>query len=463
MSDSLVDLSAESAVLGCCMLEGCIPEAAHGLRADDFGHVPHALTFAAMLQVHAGGAKVDALTVAERLKATGHLVQVGGPAWLMDLDSRVPFTENLRAYVATVRELAFRRALEAKALEVAKAARNRAVRPVQLAQEASATLGAYASRGWDERDEMGDVDVMELNNRWDAYARGEYSPFLGTGLEAVDEVFRGFLCNVNLVGAKASMGKTALAAEVIWRWLCRGIPGGIFGLEDGTGWLIKRHLARALNLDLGNVAACRLNDWQEQRYGEFMAHAHEMLGRLLRVHRTSGLDAPDLLAKARRWIARGAKWLWIDHGGRIGHASKNERESENLKIKATVEALDNLAHNTSTPIIVNWHFNREGGKREGRPTMEDFRESGYLEAFAGTMLGLWERDANPGMLLVTVVKNREGPRDVTCAITRDARFGLVNGTGYTLDLKAEAAARSEERTFARRSTRDRLFTPGATP
>lgn len=441
----------ERAVLGSCLLEGHIPPVAQALRPEDFGAVAHGLIFRAMLEVAATGIRVDGLTVSERLKVLGSLQPAGGPAYLMGLDQSVPTVANLSAYVSTVKDRAFRRTLKARARALDEAANNLAMRPAFAAQEASATLADLALSGGDDRDEMGDVDVAELNDRWDAYARGEFSPFLGTGLEALAEIFRGFLCNLNLVGGKASMGKTAFVAQMVWGWLKRGIPGGIFGLEDGTGWLVERHCARALSIDLGDVAACRLNAWQEESYQQFMADAHGMLGRLLRVHRTSGLEAPDLLRKARRWIANGAKWIVIDHGGRIGHQSKSERESENLKIKATVQALDDLAHNASVPIIVNWHFNRDGGKREGRPTMEDYRESGYLEAFSGTMLGLWERDNNPGMLLCTVVKNRKGPRDVTVALERDARCGLVKPSGgYAIDHAAEREQERAERQSSRK-------------
>jgi replicative DNA helicase len=458
--EALVDVEAEKALLGCCFLEGKLPEAARVLRLEDFGDARHAAVFAAMGALHASGVAVDSLTVAERLRELGTLGQAGGVAYLTQLDAAVHLSGNLRAYVATVRDRAMRRAVAARAQALLEEAHNLRRPPGRVAHEAGEDFRGLALSGGEEADERGHLDVESLNESWEAFAAGQRSPYLPSGLEALDAVFRGFVPNLNLVGGKASMGKTAFVAEVAWGWLQRGVPGGIFGLEDGTRWLVERHCARAVGLDLGDVGACRLHDVQQEAYQRFMGEAWDVTSRLLRVHRTSGLAAPELLRKAERWIAGGARWLVVDHGGRIAHESSSAKERYDLAIKRTAEGLDNLAHNTGVPIIVNWHFNREGSKQEGqRPTMEAFKESGYLEAFSGTMLGLWERPENEGHLLVTVVKNRKGPRDVTVALERDARYGLVKSTGgFALDFKAESAAAQAAKAARSRNKRN-LFEP----
>jgi replicative DNA helicase len=456
--ETLVDVAAERAVLGQVLADGRLDDAARGLRPEDFGDVRHAAVFRACAALHAGGVRVDTLTLAERLRADGALQTAGGPGYLVALAGVAPLTGNAMAHVAIVRDRALRRALVARAEELLAEAHNLGSPPARVAHQAGTEFSQLAAAGAGEEDEMGSADVLALADAWDDFHAGRSSPFLPVGMDELDAVFRGFLPNLNLVGGRASMGKTAFVAQMAWGWLKQGLPGGIFGLEDGTRWLVERHCSRALGIDLGDVGACRLHDYQQEALQDFMGQAHDMLGRLLRVHRTSGLEAGDLLRKAERWIARGARWLVIDHGGRITHATAHAKERYDLGIRRTCEALDNLAHNTGVPIIVNWHFSREGAKREGSPTMEDFRESGYLEAFSGTMLGLWERPANPGMLLVTVVKNRKGPRDVHVALRRDARHGLVHATGgHPLDLLAEAQERETER--APRGRRQPLFTP----
>lgn len=454
----LVDVEAERAVLGAVLVERRLSDAARGLTPEDFGHAQHAAIWRAMVALHAGGIPVDHLTLAERLRAAGTLAQAGGPAYLMVLDT--PMATHAAAHVATVKDRALRRGLLERARALAQEARNLRTAPAGTAYRAGQDFRQLAAVGAGDADEMGSVDVLEVAQKWEDFYAGAPPPQLSAGLPVLEEAgFKGFLPNLNLVGGKASMGKTAFVASVVWGWLKEGKTGGIFGLEDGTSWLVKRHVSRHLGIPLGDVGACRLHDYQQDRYADFMGRAADMLGRLLFVHRTSGLEAPELLRKAERWIARGARWLVIDHGGRIGHTSADSKERYDLGIKRTVEALDNLAHNTGVPILVNWHYNRAGAV--GKPTMEAFKESGYLEAFSGTMLGLWERpEQNPDCLLVTVLKNREGPRDVTVAIPRDAKHGLVRMEGgYVLDLRAEADAERAQQQAAR-PRRTRLFEAG---
>lgn len=426
----LTAVDAEQAVLGRAIATQRLDLHAKALSPADFGETRNGAVYGALVTLHIAARPIDLLTVSEQLRADGKLEVVGGLPYLMHLEQSAPLSDHAAAeHVAAVKDRAMRRALVARARELAAAARDLRQPAARTAHAAGQDFGRLATEGSTDADELGGVDVMALSERWADFAAGKSSPFLPTGLAALDEVFPGFLPNMNLIGGRASVGKTALVAEMIWHWLEDGKPGGIFGLEDGTAWLLERHVSRYLGIDLGLVGACRLHEEQMAMLQAFLGRAHHMLNTLLRVHRTSGLEAPDLVRKAERWISKGAKWLVIDHGGRIGHSSLNAKERYDLSIRRTCEALDNLAHNSGVPILVNWHFNREAAKREGAPTMEDFKESGYLEAFSGTMLGLWEHPAKPGCLLATVVKNRKGKRDVHVQMQRDARHGLVHRIG----------------------------------
>ena len=76
--------------------------------------------------------------------------------------------------------------------------------------------------------------------------------------------------------------------------------------------------------------------------------------------------------------------------------------------------------------------------------MDDFKETGYLEAAARAMLGLWEQQTRPGYLLVTGVKVTEGERDWTVAVERDREHALVHSVGgCVVDFAAEARAAKE--------------------
>lgn len=432
---------------------------ATGLQPDDFTHPGYRSAFGA----------IRALAERNRPAASGAV-------WAIVHDTQADLTrseleglqgknqqspESLRIQAEELRRLSLLRRLEAHYRQQLEAIQAKRPDPVAIAAAGEAFGASFAS-GLDG-EESGETDLLELTEEWDAFTQGKREPYLRTGIEILDENFNGFVPNLNLVGGRASMGKTALVAEMLWGWLHQGHRIGVFGLEDGTRWLVDRHMSRALGIPVGAVAASRLHEYQWATYSEKANEWTPMLRDRLCVYRRSGIGSADLLAIAKRWIhVKKVRAIVIDHGGEVQHQAPGAKDRYDLAVKSTMEGLRNLAHNTKTPIIVLWHLNREGAKA-GQPTMESFKESGYLEAMSRTMLGLWERPENPGHMLATVVKATKGKRDVTVAIQRDEQHALVHSHGgFVVDLREEEQAKTQARQQHPARMRP-LFGNGATP
>jgi replicative DNA helicase len=364
----------------------------------------------------------------------------------------------LSTHAATLRRLSALRRLAAHYRAQLAAMDGARADPGKLMHLSSSFLGTEAA-GLSEGDESGGVDVSELADEWGAFIDGKREPYLRTHIEALDAEFNGFVPNLNLIGGRASVGKTALIAEMLMNWLKQKIPVGLFGLEDGTAWLLKRHLSRALGIPYGAVGATRLNDELWDTYAKEMQDMQNLFDEKLHVYRKGGIASGRMLAIARRWIyVNGVRAIVIDHGGEIRHENASARDRYDLAVRNSMEGLRDLAIQTKTPVIVLWHLNREGAKA-GQPTMEAFKESGYLEAMARTMLGLWERpERNPNQLLVTVVKATNGRRDVTVALDKDFVHGLVHSRGgRTLDLQAEARTEQREASSSSKEKAQKLL------
>src|SRR5690606_38620322 len=124
-------------------------------------------------------------------------------------------------------------------------------------------------------DETGESDVISLLDSWEAASRGEYDPLLPTGIRIIDEHVGGWERNLNLVGGLPSVGKSALIATIIGNQLKAGRKVGLFGLEEGTLWLLKRLVARDTGLQLRAVGRARLTDTQQEAVTESMGAWHE--------------------------------------------------------------------------------------------------------------------------------------------------------------------------------------------
>lgn len=461
----IADADAERAVLG-CVLAGEKPSGT-GLTSEAFTEARRHV-WEAMAALEAEGLAIDHLTLAERLKARGRLAEVGGPAALMELDVAVPLTHNLPSYVAILRGMAERRAIIAAAERAKAAAVDLSTDPRRVSLTAVQALTGASHLATEEQP---DVDLEELSAQWAAWferlERGAVSGLddgllLRTGIEALDNACEGMPSNLCCLLGLASMGKTALAAEIIWNWLKAGVPGGIVGLEDGTKWLTRRHLARHLGIPVAKVGRTLLHDYQMARLTPWMDGAREMYRRHLRIHRAGGLDAADLIAVVTRWISKGARWVWIDHGLRVRYDAGDGRRYD-LAIGKTLEALATLGERHGVVIAVNWHLNRTS-EQNSKPTISMAKESGYLEAAARWMVAVWEQPTRPGMVLATGLKVTEGPRDWTVALERDPEAALVRSTGgYVVDFAAEeveAKQRAEEQKRATKA-RAKLFGGGS--
>jgi replicative DNA helicase len=467
--DGIQDVDTECAVLGCLLGAASESEVAMSLTPAAFTGLRRHV-WAAMLALHADRIQADHLTLSEMLKKQGRLVECGGPAALMELEQGVPLTHALPNYVNILLDRLERRAIIAAADMARAHAENLAHVPRKVAMTAAQALSII---GGQDTEEAPDVDIAELAVQWAEYVdrleRGtpnglDDGVLLRTGIEQLDANGEGMPSNLCVLLGLASMGKTALAAEIIWNWLKAGVPGGIIGLEDGTKWLTRRHLARYLGIPLLKVGRTLLHDHQQARLAQWMGETSTMYRQHLRIHRAGGLHASGLLAIVTRWINAGARWIWIDHGLRVDYGMPDQRRYD-LAIGKALEALATLGERHGVVIAVNWHLNRTS-EQNVKPTISMAKESGYLEAAARWMLAVWEQPHRVGQVLATALKVTEGPRDWTVALERDPECALVKSKGGQLvDFAAEAEESrrlAEEARNAAKAGRPprRSFVPG---
>jgi hypothetical protein len=209
---------------------------------------------------------------------------------------------------------------------------------------------------------------------------------------------------------------------------------GLFGLEDGTRWLVERWVARDFGMPWGDVGTAfpeaphiRHMDapWLPERFVDdrprpngtyfparisfFRAlEAYESIldERLLR-HASGGIAAPQLLAKCRRWIDDGAEALVIDHGLRVDYTPGRDERLDRA-IGRNIDRLADLTVRTGVPVILAWHLNRSSDDG-APPAMGDLKESGYLDATASVIEGTWRVkgvEGAPDRTFSNVIKSR---------------------------------------------------------
>lgn len=106
------DLDAEEALLGAMLISN--DAAATGVdscREADFHRPAHAHIFNAIVSLFEAGAPIDAITVADQLRKSGTLDEIGDPTFLVELIADTPSSGAAVHYARIVRERARQRRL----------------------------------------------------------------------------------------------------------------------------------------------------------------------------------------------------------------------------------------------------------------------------------------------------------------------------------------------------------------
>lgn len=478
-ADEVRDESVEVAVLACLL---------NGARVDDVPAPVEAFTtparrlvfeacLSALRRLHA----VDAATVRSELE------HAKAPAEVLEMAEALACAhvrmENFRLYVDGLLDFHTRRvairAMEAAVLDL----RNPKARVDAVAGKAAAVLGGLGAGGSEAK---GGEDVRAIFSDYreqmeaaeagrDARAAYLPTPFAGHGVGG--GIFRGFPARkgvscLGVIAARSGMGKTAMLATLIHLWLCRMKKRvGLFGLEDGTRWLAERWIARDFGMNWGAVGTeqpaagfVRHMDapWIPERYIDdkakpsatyfpprvsffraLEAYEHLLDERLYR-HASGGIAAPQLYAKCQRWIDEGAEAIVVDHGLQVDYAPGRD-ERLDLAIGRNIKRLTQLTVDTGVPIILAWHLNRTNGD-DSAPAMGDLKESGYLDANASTIQGMWRMkggEGQPDRTFSNVIKSRRsGGVGKVIELAWAGESGMMNPEACReVDLAAEHAAR----------------------
>ena len=103
------DVAAEQGVLGCVLLDPQqnLPACIEKVKDETvFYDLRHQAIYAAMVAMYEETAPIDLLTLSHQLRSAGELDNIGGVAYLTELQDSVPSAANLEYYFEIVRDQA---------------------------------------------------------------------------------------------------------------------------------------------------------------------------------------------------------------------------------------------------------------------------------------------------------------------------------------------------------------------
>jgi replicative DNA helicase len=411
------NLDAERSLLGAMLLSReAIGPAVEKLETDDFYRPGHQHIYDAVCALYAAGEPADPVTVAEAIERAGLLEQIGGLAYLLELQSTTPATSNSARYATIIEERALLRRLIGVAGDIAELGYSVPDDVAKALDEAESAMFALADRRvTDTTRPLRDLLTAGLDHLEDLYDRGESITGVPSGLVDLDEQLSGIQpSSLVIVGARPAMGKSALALGIAAHVAIRAHrPVLYFSLEMGHLELTQRLLSAEAEVRSERLRNGKLSD-------DDWTRIHRTVGRLaeaqLFIDDNPHLTVMEIRAKARRLKSRigDLGLVVIDYLQLMsGRAAAENRQVEVAEIS---RGLKILARELETPVMALSQLSRNLESRsDKRPMLSDLRESGSLEQDADVVLFIYRDEiyhpdsTDQGLAELLIAKHRNGP------------------------------------------------------
>ena len=422
MMEVVEDYTAERVFLGSLLIDrDAIASVAERIQPEAFALPRHADIYRAFASLFGRRVPPDVVTVSGELKRHGWDDERIDLADLVAMMIEVPWACHAPYYADLVVEQARARAVTDAGLLMVQTARSSpATDPAEVVQEALATLptlGAVATIGPVPYAELA-ADYQERIHRMRA---GEVSRTeTPTGFRVLDRTLRGGVRRGELIllGARPSMGKTALALQLAHNAARTGAPVLIFSAEMSASSLIERAVAEVSGLPPRAVEENTLSD---ERHNALLYATERTAILPIRVDDTSGITIDQMIVRVQRAQAMGTVALVIfDYLELAGDRVKGD--SEERRVAEIGRKLKHLSRVCDVPVMALCQLSRQPESRAGNvPRLSDLRYSGSLEAHADVVMFLFRHDyyvaqhqAEPdptkdGIAEVIVAKHRNGP------------------------------------------------------
>jgi len=413
-------LEAEQSVLGGLLLNNDAWEKiADVISAVDFYREDHRVIFRAIEKLIEANKPADSLTVAESLKNSGALSQIGGFEYIQNILESTPSAANIRIYADLIHERSLMRALAGAAEDIADTVYTPAGKAAaELLDQAEKKIFDISEMG--RKTSQGFVGLSEVlggvMERLDELSKNPSSVVgIATGFNDLDTMTTGLHPgDLNILAGRPSMGKTAMALNMAEHVAMNlRLPVAVFSMEMGSAQLVTRLLSSVSKVDSQKLRTGALDARDWDRVNQAMVKLNDAP---LMIDDSPALTSTEVRARARRiWRQyQGLGLIIVDYLQLMSSSTREEnRATEISEISRSLKA---LAKELKVPVVALSQLNRSLEQRPNkRPVMSDLRESGAIEQDADVIMFVYRDEVyNPespdkGTAEIIVGKQRNGP------------------------------------------------------
>ena len=416
----------EKVVLGALMIDkDAFTVVSEIVRPETFYEPRHQKIFHAIRSLNIQEQPVDIMTVIEQLRKEGSLDDVGGPAYVVELSSRVASSAHIEYHSKILAQKFLARQLISFASKLETEAFDETVDVDELMQRAEGGLFELSQNNMKKDYSHIDPILMEAHKILLKASQNKGGlTGVPTGYNKLDEITSGWQASdLIIIAGRPAMGKTSFALS-----LAKNIavdyqqPIAFFSLEMNNVQLVNRLISNVCQVPGSKLLNGQLTPDEWERLD---TNLHKLEGAPVYIDDTPGLSVFELRTKARRLKKEhNISILMIDYL-QLMNASGMKFNSRQEEVSTISRSLKGLAKELDIPVIALSQLNRTVETRAGegidgkRPQLSDLRESGAIEQDADMVLFVHRpeyyhiyEDSNHndlrGMAQIIIAKHRKG-------------------------------------------------------
>lgn len=291
---------------------------------------------------------------------------------------------------------------------------------------------------------IGDTDTLkdmaEILHELSEYVSQLQERGEGTGLQSgldLDNILKGFEASkLYIIGARPSMGKTALVMTIMRRLAKQGKKSGLLSLETS-----HRSLGFRLASQVSGVSVDRLSSGKlmPEELDKFLEACKTLSNYGIYIDDKAAITAEQMRAKCQAMKQKGCEMIFVDFLQLV----KTQARSKHEEIGQVSKVLKAISKDLNIPVVALSQLSRKVEERtDKRPLLSDLRESGSIEEDADVVMFLY-RPEYYGIESYPDGSETKGVAEIIISKNKDGKTGIMKHFFNPECMRFENISRSE--------------------
>ena len=385
------DVEVEMALLALCMRKDVVilGVVENKISDDDFTDIRNRTIFGVIIDMFLDNAQIDRITVYSELERRGLADKAGGQRYVYRVGDTTAVQSALHSYINAIRERSERTKLLKTVEDVRKRALNGSMRASEAVDYAIDQMthlkGTGDTKGFEGMPEILKLTMSEIT----AELRDEnVGGKIKLGFPKLDAMLGGLRPgSLNILAARPSMGKSALAINMAANVAANQNPVAIFSLEMSKQEIASRLMSSSMSKPVSEIIySHKMSDSDRKQIDHALAKLSEFP---IYIDDNSDTNPVTMKSKLTQLFAdskKAPKLVVIDYLQLMTMPGAGGR-SRNEEVTAISRSLKLLAKEFNIPFIALSQLSRGAAQRDDHtPQLSDLRDSGAIEQDADTVM-----------------------------------------------------------------------------